>query len=123
MHTIPHTPTTPTGVPRDPDALVAQDGWSRADAEKAAAREGLRLTDEHWRVVQALREYYARHEAAGLPIHLRDLHDALEEAFHAEGGLRHLYALFPGGPVAQGCRIAGLKPPFIACDTGFGSVA
>lgn len=110
-------------IPRDPDALLAAAVWTRADAEAAAAREGLTLTDEHWEVVEALRVFYARHQAEGLPIHLRDLHDALDEAFHPRGGLRHLYALFPGGPVAQGCRIAGLKPPFIAHDGSFGSVA
>ena len=31
--------------------------------------------------------------------------------------------LFPGGPVAQGCRLAGLKAPAGAVDRGFGSVA
>ncbi len=119
----PSGSSTGPDIPRDPDACVAAAVWTRADAEAAAAREGLVLTDEHWEVVQALRSYYARHEADGIPIHLRDLHDALDEAFHAKGGLRHLYALFPGGPIAQGCRIAGLKPPFIARDTSFGSVA
>lgn len=110
-------------IPRDPDALLVAPHWTRAEAEAVAAREGIPFSDEHWEVVQALRGFFARHEAAGLPIHLRDLHDALDEAFHARGGIRHLYALFPGGPVAQGCRIAGLKPPFIARDSSFGSVA
>jgi len=47
----------------------------------------------------------------------------LGEKFHRQGGIRHLYQLFPGGPVAQGCRIAGLKAPAGATDKGFGSVA
>jgi len=54
---------------------------------------------------------------------MRELHDALEERFHARGGLKRLYQLFPGGPLAQGCRLAGLKAPFLATDHGFGSVA
>jgi tRNA 2-thiouridine synthesizing protein E len=37
--------------------------------------------------------------------------------------MRHLYMLFPGGPVAQGCRVAGLPVPAGAVDRGFGSVA
>ena len=56
-------------------------------------------------------------------VNLRELHDALDEKFHRQGGIRHLYRLFPGGPVAQGCRIAGLKAPAGATDKGFGSVA
>ncbi|MDH5470718.1 MAG: TusE/DsrC/DsvC family sulfur relay protein, partial [Gammaproteobacteria bacterium] len=28
----------------------------------------------------------------------------------------------PGGPIAQGCRIAGLVPPAGSKDSGFGSV-
>jgi hypothetical protein len=31
--------------------------------------------------------------------------------------------LFSGGPVAQGCRLAGLNAPAGAVDRGFGSVA
>jgi tRNA 2-thiouridine synthesizing protein E len=53
---------------------------------------------------------------------MRELHDALDENFHGKGGLKYLYQLFPGGPVAQGCRIAGLKAPAGATDKSFGSV-
>jgi hypothetical protein len=56
-------------------------------------------------------------------INLRDLHDALDECFYLKGGLKYLYTLFPGGPIAQSCRLAGLKAPFMATDRGFGSVA
>jgi tRNA 2-thiouridine synthesizing protein E len=56
-------------------------------------------------------------------INKRELHDALEEKFHIQGGLRYLYRIFPGGPVAQGCRLAGLKVPEGAIDKAFGSVS
>jgi tRNA 2-thiouridine synthesizing protein E len=54
---------------------------------------------------------------------MRELQDALEEKFHHKGGMKYLFTLFPGGPVAQGCRLAGLKAPAGATDRGFGSVA
>lgn len=95
-------------------------GWTRAGALDVARAEGIKLDDDHWEVVRALHEYYARHEIPN--IRARELHDALEEKFHARGGIRYLYQLFPGGPVAQGCRIAGLQAPAIAVDKGFGSV-
>lgn len=99
----------------------APEGWTPALAQEAARRESLELGEEHWTALRALQEYFARHEPTG--INLRELHDALDEKFHPQGGIRRLYLLFPGGPVAQGCRIAGLKAPAGAVDRGFGSVA
>jgi len=96
-------------------------GWTPAAALEAAQQEGLELGEDHWEALRALQEYYARHEE--IAANLRELHDALDEKFHRQGGIRQLYLLFPGGPVAQGCRIAGLKSPAGATDKGFGSVA
>lgn len=106
---------------RDPKFPHAPEGWTQAHAAEAARREGLQLGDEHWQALRALQEYYARHETPG--VNMRELHDALDEKFHPQGGIRQLYKLFPGGPIAQGCRIAGLKAPAGATDRGFGSVA
>lgn len=92
-----------------------------ARALEAARQEGLEPTEEHWEAVRALQAYYARHATGA--VNLRALHDALDEKFHRQGGIRQLYRLFPGGPVAQGCRVAGLQAPAGAADKGFGSVA
>ena len=106
----------------DPDFPNAPLDWTRDDAMKIAQEEGLKLTEDHWDVVRALQHYYAQH-ADDTIINLRDLHDALDECFHQQGGVKYLYTLFPGGPIAQSCRIAGLKAPYIATDPHFGSVA
>ena len=106
----------------DPDFPDAPLDWARDDAMQIAREEGLKLTEGHWGVVRALQHYYAQH-ADDTVINLRDLHDALDECFHKQGGLKYLYTLFPGGPIAQSCRIAGLKAPYIASDPSFGSVA
>ncbi len=98
----------------------APTGWTRAGALGTARAEGLTLGDDHWEAVRALQSYFARHEE--IAVNLRELHDALDEKFHGQGGRRYLFQLFPGGPVAQGCRIAGLKAPAGASDRGFGSV-
>jgi len=95
--------------------------WTPQAALELAGREGLELGEDHWETLNALQEYYARHE--GEAIRRRVLHDALEEKFHYKGGLRFLYMLFPGGPLAQGCRLAGLEPPAGAFDPSYGSVA
>lgn len=96
--------------------------WTPQDGGTAAEQEGLELGDDHWETVQALQDYFARHSEQPT-INMRELHDALDEKFHIKGGIRYLYKLFPGGPIAQGCRIAGLQAPAGATDKGFGSVA
>ncbi len=92
--------------------------WSVEETEQKAAKMGVQLTDEHWEVVQALQEYFAKNDA----INRRELTDALDEKFHLQGGLKYLYRLLPGGPVAQGCALAGIASPAGSVDESFGSV-
>lgn len=106
------TATTEVGFPDAPD------GWRRDLAELVAGAEGVTMSDDHWAVVRALQQYFARNEQ----VNVRELHDALNEAFHVKGGMKYLYRLLPRGPIAQGCRLAGLEPPAGAEDMGFGSV-
>jgi len=105
---------------KDPKFPHAPSDWTREQTLKTAQQEGLKLGEDHWDALRALQEYYARHEET--TINPRELHDALDERFHGKGGIKYLYLLFPAGPVAQGCRVAGLKAPAGAVDKGFGSV-
>lgn len=93
--------------------------WDTQTAEIIAREDGITLTDDHWALIRALQEYYRKVEFPNL----RQVKDALEEKFHAQGGLKYLHKLLPGGPVAQGCRLAGLQVPAGAVDKSFGSVA
>lgn len=95
--------------------------WTRDAAVKVAQQEGLTLQEDHWAVIRGLQEFYDRHEVG--TVNLRELHDALDEKFHYKGGVKYLFTLLPGGPIAQGCRLAGLRPPGGAVDKSFGSVA
>jgi tRNA 2-thiouridine synthesizing protein E len=105
---------------RHPDFPNAPAGWTQSSAAEVATNEGLTVGDDHWETVRALQEYFSRHERRD--INARKLLDALDEKFHEKGGLKYLYKLFPGGPVAQGCRLAGLEAPAGSTDPGFGSV-
>lgn len=111
----------PNAYVPDPAFPDAPRGWTRAQAEETARAEGIEPTEDHWVAVRALQSLYAKRKESG-HINVRELHDALDERFHSKGGIKYAYALFPGGPVAQGCRIAGLEPPPGAVDKGFGSV-
>ncbi len=104
----------------DPDFPDAPEEWNTDTAIGRAGEDGLELEDDHWQAVRALQHYFAKRGGSG--INVRELHDALNESFHVKGGIKYLYQLFPGGPVAQGCRIAGLQPPAGSADRGFGSV-
>ncbi len=94
--------------------------WSPQKALEQASLEDIFLSEDHWEVVRALQEYFARNELRHR--NMRGVHDALDEHFHARGGMKYLYQLFPRGPVAQGCRLAGLPVPALAVDRNFGSV-
>jgi tRNA 2-thiouridine synthesizing protein E len=103
----------------DAEFPSAPDGWTPATAQIAARELDLELGEDHWQVIRALQDYYARHPDS---INVRKLLDALEEKFHIKGGVKYLYQLLPGGPVAQGCKLAGLQAPSGSVDRGFGSV-
>ena len=92
--------------------------WTKEQAIRTAEKDGIALTDEHWCVIDCLRDYYLE---KGLSQSARELSDMLEAEFTGKGGLKYLYRLFPKGPVSQGMRIAGLPLPAYTKDTGFGS--
>jgi tRNA 2-thiouridine synthesizing protein E len=104
---------------KDPRFPWAPVDWSTADAERCAQKEGVSLVDDHWKAITILQECLTCETHSPRK---RDLHDVLDEEFHPKGGLRYLYGLFPGGPIAQGCRMAGLTPPAGSVDRSFGSV-
>jgi tRNA 2-thiouridine synthesizing protein E len=93
--------------------------WTEEIARDIAAKEGIEMTPEHWEVVHLLRNHYTLH---GHSMTGTKLTKALEEPFWTRGGLKRLYELFPGGPVSQGSRIAGVPAPPYSRDLSFGSV-
>ncbi|MEE9447052.1 MAG: TusE/DsrC/DsvC family sulfur relay protein [Arenicellales bacterium] len=96
----------------------APHNWNPELAEQMAQEQSLELSEDHWDAIKGLQEYFAKHEFGKR----RELTDALDEKFHQKGGMKYLYQLFPDGPVAQGCVIAGIQPPSGSVDLSFGSV-
>ena len=93
-------------------------GWKKAEVESAAKSDGINVIDDVWDVVRALQEYYKK----AIKPSVRELHDALDEKFHSKGGLTYLYQILPGGPIVQGCVLAGLDVPAGCVDAAEGSV-
>ena len=97
----------------------APTGWTPEQARQIAAHDSIVLTEDHWQLISALHEYYDKVENPKL----RQVKDALNEKFHSRGGIKYLHQVIPTGPVAGGCKLAGLQIPAGAVDKSFGSVA
>lgn len=92
--------------------------WTVDTGRRLAAGEGIELDDARLAVIFCLRAHYLDHGPAD---NGRELGDMLDARFHDEGGRAYLRRLFPGGPVAQGMKIAGLPVPEYTEDDGFGT--
>ncbi len=83
--------------------------WSEDVALALAESEEVEMTDEHWEVVNFLREYYEEYQIAPA---IRVLVKAVKKKLGADkGSNKYLYELFPYGPAKQACKIAGLPKP------------
>ena len=98
--------------------LVELDDWSEDLAHSLAMEENIRLTDEHLNILNYLRKYYDQH---GQGYNARTLLNVMEFEFGKWHGKKHLYELFPKGPVSQGCKLAGIPLPPNCNDPSFGS--
>ena len=85
------------GFIQDPSA------WDEAVAADLAKTESVEeMTEEHWKLVNYLREYYLEFDMAPM---IRKV--CKETGFK----LKKIYELFPSGPAKGGCKVAGLPKP------------
>ena len=83
--------------------------WSRELAIQIAKEEDIEMDDDHWEVVNFLRNYYEEYQIAPA---VRVLTKAIKKTLGADkGNSKYLYELFPYGPAKQACKIAGLPKP------------
>lgn len=77
--------------------------WNEAWVTYVKAEEGITdMTDEHWKVVNALQDYYKKNGIAPM---VRIL--SKTTGFP----LKRIYELFPSGPGKGACKMAGLPKP------------
>ena len=89
--------------------LVDIASWNEDLADLIAKDEEIDMTDEHWEVVNFLRDYYNEYQIAPA---VRVLIKAVKKKMGAEkGSNKYMYELFPYGPAKQACKIAGLPKP------------
>ena len=88
----------------DEDGFIQEpDRWDENVAAALATTEGIdTLTDDHWKVMNYLRNYYLEFGVAPM---IRKL--CKETGFK----LKEIYELFPSGPAKGACKVAGLPKP------------
>jgi len=91
--------------------LVDLSSWTVNIATALASNDEppVELTDEHWDIINFLREYYEEYQIAPA---VRVLTKAVGKRLgRAKGTSKYLYGLFPYGPGKQACKYAGLPKP------------
>jgi tRNA 2-thiouridine synthesizing protein E len=89
--------------------LVNLTDWNEDVGAVLAQSEGVAMTEQHWEVVNFLRDYYNEFQIAPA---VRVLTKAIGKKLGPEkGNSQYLYELFPYGPAKQACKIAGLPKP------------
>jgi TusE/DsrC/DsvC family sulfur relay protein len=92
----------------DEEGYLLEPSYDDAACAAIAQAEGITLGDDHWAVINYLRDQYREH--GHTPNFRNMLKDLAELLPHHDS--KTLYDLFPGGPAKQGVRVAGLPKPF-----------
>ena len=83
--------------------------WEQGVAEFMARADGIELTEEHWVVLNILRDYYNEFQTAPA---IRVLNKTIgKQVGKDKGNSKYVYGLFPEGPAVQACKYAGLPKP------------
>ena len=85
----------------DEGYLVDASQWSKEIAAEIAKEEGIELTDQHYQVLEFLRQ--ASEKGETLTIRKVGKSGIVD--------IKGLYKLFPGGPLKHSSRIAGIPKP------------
>ena len=89
----------------DEDGFLEDPGvWTEVVAQDFAGLEGIdgTLNEEHWRVINFIRDYYQEFGTAPM---IRKL------CKKTQCDLKKIYDLFPSGPAKGACKLAGLPKP------------
>lgn len=89
--------------------LKVQADWSEKLAEQIAQHENIELSENHWEVVNFVRNFYLEFNTSPA---IRMLVKAMAKQLGEDkGNSKYLYKLFPKGPAKQATKIAGLPKP------------
>ena len=95
-----------TAVPRDEEGyLIEPDDWSTALAQTLATEEDVSLTEDHWAILNFVRDYFAEHlitpDIRHVARHLAD-----RDGGDKKAGKALIFELFPYGYVKRRVLVA-----------------
>jgi tRNA 2-thiouridine synthesizing protein E len=83
--------------------------WSKSMALEWAKQDGLKLSAEHWLIIELVREIYLQTETTPpMRLLIKTIKNQIGEGL---ANSRKLYQLFPEGPVRLASKYAGLPKP------------
>jgi len=98
------------GIRTDENGFLCDpNDWSEAYAQQIASLENIKLSADHWLVIEQLRAFYQEYQLfPALRVLIKQLsaHWGKDKA-----NSLYLHQLFPGGPIKQASKIAGLPKP------------
>jgi tRNA 2-thiouridine synthesizing protein E len=93
----------------DDEGFLVEPNYSDEVVPVIAESEGIRLTDDHWMVINFMRDQYREH---GHTPNFRNMVKEMEERYPGTDWKKRLYELFPMQPNRQSSKVAGLPKPF-----------
>ncbi len=101
---MPRTQLGGQEIEIDEDGFIQEpEKWDKAVAEDIAkTEEAYPMGEDHWKLVNYLRDYYVKYEIAP-PVRMLTKQTGID--------LKKIYQLFPSGPAKGACKVAGLPKP------------
>lgn len=97
-----------TELETDKEGYLLEPDFSEEVVRVIAQAEGITLNDDHWKVVNYLRNEYREN---GHTPNFRNMLKGVAEIIPGCDS-KTLYDLFPKGPAKQGAKVAGLPQPY-----------
>lgn len=93
----------------DEGYLIDRSSWTPEIANALAKSINIELTEEHWQVINFLRQFYqSYHVIPPLRVFIKNLKETLGAEL---GNSLKLHQLFPESPLKFACLIGGLPKP------------
>ena len=102
-----------------PDGRLANnDDWNEAIATSLAEKDGITLTQNHWEIINLMRDFYKKYNISPIrKLLLKAIKEKIEEK---KANNDYLQSLFPNGVLIEGSKIAGLPVPMLDAELSEG---
>ena len=98
-----------------PDGHLANvEDWNENVAQALAEKEGTTLTENHWEIINLMRDFYKQYNIS--PIRKLLVKSVIEKYGEKKASKEYLDSLFHNGVLLEGSRIAGIPMPMLDAE-------